>query len=793
MLQPASDFRHSGRDLIEAVPAVPDGGRGDDSFDLREIIKILRRRRGAIILATLIALAAAVIFLLLVTPRYTATATILIDPHRSNVIDSNPNRQPPASSYDSDNTYVNSQVNLIQSDGVLQSVVNSLNLAHDPEFGPHTSLRSLILYPIKKLLIPARPRVPGQSADDIAKAQTLGFLQQRRLTVKRQQTTFLIDISVQSEDPTKAAKIANAIVSSYFKELVHGKYDTNKIASSWFNDQLDRLRSKVLASDRAVEEFRAANNLTLAQAASVVPGATVSDQQLTDLNNKLIDAHAQTAEARAKFEQVQEIAKGKVDPGALSDALSSQVITQLRTQYAQVAKNLADASSKYGPQHPQVVNARAQLRETQKLINQEIQRILESARQGYQVAKAREDALQQSLDKLKHVSDETGDARVRLRELQREADTSRSLYESFLARYKETSAHETADLPDFRIVSKADIPVSPSFPRTFLILPGALLAGIGLGCLLAMALEYFDRRVKSPRQAEEVTGLPTLASIPLIGSRELASRASRGRQELSRYNRRAVEMLPAAMQPPLMRYVLEEPTSLFAESVRAVRLAVQRASRTGSVKTVVVSSSVDGEGKTTLAVNLALSLATTGLRTILMEGDLRNPEMSRSLCPSASAGVIEVASGQARFEEALFVDRSTALAILPSPPQRNPVNTSISEFVFSDAMSNMLKQLRDHFDYVIVDAPPLVPLVDARALSEIADRVILTIRWDSTPRDVVVQALDTLAPDSSRILGTVLTRVDMKRLRFYDYYRSSSYMTPYSYLGQPRAGYASPS
>ncbi|HEX5472879.1 MAG TPA: polysaccharide biosynthesis tyrosine autokinase, partial [Lacipirellulaceae bacterium] len=302
---------------------------------------------------------------------------------------------------------------------------------------------------------------------------------------------------------------------------------------------------------------------------------------------------------------------------------------------------------------------------------------------------------------------------------------------------------------------------------------------------------YFDRRVKSPRQAEEITGLPTLASIPLIGPRELASRAIRGRQELSQYNRRAAEMLPAAMQPPLMRYALEEPTSLFAESVRSVRLAVQRASRTAQVKTVVVSSSVDGEGKTTLAVNLALSLATTGLRTILVEGDLRNPEMSRSLCPSASVGAIEVATGQARFDQALFVDRSTALAVLPSPPRQKPVSTSISEFVFSDAMTSMLEQLREHFDYVIVDAPPLVPLVDARALAEIADRVIVTIRWDSTPRDVVVQALETLAPASSRVLGTVLTRVDMRRLRFYDYYRSSSYITPYSYLGQPRAGYAS--
>jgi polysaccharide biosynthesis transport protein len=244
-------------------------------------------------------------------------------------------------------------------------------------------------------------------------------------------------------------------------------------------------------------------------------------------------------------------------------------------------------------------------------------------------------------------------------------------------------------------------------------------------------------------------------------------------------------MLPAAMQPPLMRYVLEEPTSLFAESVRAVRLAVQRAARTEPTKTVLVSSSVDGEGKTTLAVNLALSLAAVGMRTILVEGDLRNPEMSRSLCPRASVGAIEVAAGQARFEQALLFDRATGLAVLPSPPRQSAAGNS--EFAFSDAMRNMLEQLRRHFDYVIIDSPPLVPLIDARALAEIVDRVVLTIRWDSTPRDVVAQALETLAPAYDRVLGTVLTRVDMQRLRFYDYYQSSSYLTPYSYLGQPRA------
>jgi exopolysaccharide transport family protein len=745
------------------------------SHHLRESLRVLKRRRGIIALTTLAFVMAALLFVMLVSPRYTATATVLIDPRRSSVAESDSNQQK-VSNPTSDDATVNSQAVLLQSDAVLRRVVDQLNLGKDPEFGGHRSL----LAPIMALFRPSQPAPTGKSPEDIAKAKALNYLATKRLKVARDGTTFVINVDATSESPEKAAQIANAVVDGYFAEQVQGKFDTRKIAASWFDKQLDSLKAKVQESDRAVEEYRAAHNLTITQ------GVTVNDQQLTDLNNKLIDAHVQTAEARAKFEQVENIVKTHADPGTLEQALQSEVIARLRTQYADVAKNVADVSSKYGPQHPLVVNARAQLSATRKLIDEEVKRILANTREAYKVAQSREDALTKSLSNLKNVSNESGIEQVRLRELQREADANRTLYESFLARYKETSAQESLELPDARLVSKADVPLNPSFPKTTLILAFSGLLGLGFGGMLAFVLDSFDHRVKSLRQAEEVTGVPTLAAVPAIGTRELSNRANRGRQELENYDPNAVQLLPTAMQPPLMRYVLDEPTSLFAESVRAVRLAIQRAARHEPTKSIMVTSSIDGEGKTTLAVNLALSIASLGQRVVLVEGDLRNPEMSRSLCPQAKAGVVEVALGRARFEQALFFDRPTGLAVLPSPPK--PRDETDNEFVFSDAMRNMLDHLCKHFDYVIIDAPPLVPLIDARALGEVADRVVLTIRWDSTPRDVVAQALETLAPMQEHLLGTVLTRVDMHRLRDYDYYRSSTYIEPYSYLGQPRAG-----
>lgn len=302
-----------------------------------------------------------------------------------------------------------------------------------------------------------------------------------------------------------------------------------------------------------MQDYRAANNLSVAQ------GVTVNDQQITDLNNKLISARTQTAEAKAKYDQVQLLAKSGGDPGGINAAISSDMITKLRTQYADIAKNEADLLSRYGPRHPQVANVRAQLRDTQKLINDEIKRIIESTKHDYDVARSREASLQQSLDKLQDISSSSGQAMVRLHELQREADANRTLYESYLARYKDTAAQESLEMPDSRIVTSASIPVLPSLPKTKLILGFALLLGLGGGSLIAFLIDYLDRRVKTLEQAEAISGVPALAAIPLIGAREIARRAQRGRKELAQYNPQTMRLLPPSLQSPLARYAIDEP------------------------------------------------------------------------------------------------------------------------------------------------------------------------------------------------------------------------------------------
>jgi uncharacterized protein involved in exopolysaccharide biosynthesis len=480
MLQRVTEYHQAPVSHEHAAAAETERWEG---ITLSEILRILRRRL-AIIVATTVALAVlAGLVVMLVRPLYTATSTILIDPRRPNTVNLNLEKsQTSIQSPQTDDAAIESQVLLAQSISVLRRVVDTLKLTEDPDFTPKPGLMASVN---RMLSSQNRPVVDPQEAKAMGAVAVL----QGRLKVVRQRNTFLVDINVSAHEPRRAAEIANAIANAYFEELIRSKSDATKTAANWLNQQLTDLKSRLQASDRAVEDYRGQHNLTLTK------GETVNGQQVSDLNSKLIQARAEAAEARAKYDQVAQIAQSKSDPGSVTEALSSDTIARLRGQFAQLKINEADLSSRYGAQHPQVTAVRAQLRDTQKLISNEVQRILQSRRHGYEVAAAREASLEDSLGALQDVSSASGQAEVRLRELQREADANRTLYEAFLGHYKEATARESFELPEARIVSSANVPMQPSFPRALLFLGQAVPLGVAFGSLLAIGIDRFDRRV----------------------------------------------------------------------------------------------------------------------------------------------------------------------------------------------------------------------------------------------------------------------------------------------------------
>jgi succinoglycan biosynthesis transport protein ExoP len=303
------------------------------TVDLREMGRILRRRYKMVALPAAALLSLAVAYLMLATTLYTATSTVLVDPRRANVVETN---QSVLSNFGTDDATIESQTLLIQSVAILTRVVDKLKLTEDEEFTPKPGL----LDPIKALFRSSGPS-DGASPEDAARSRSVDILQ-KRMKVTRQGTTFLVDIAVSSRSPQKAATVANAIADAYFDEQVRAKYDATRIAANWLGGQIEDLKSRVVASEKAVEDYRSANNLMVSQ------GVTLNDQQITDLNSKLIAARAQTAEARAKYEQVQDIAKSGGDPGGINAAISSEMITKLRTQYADIVTPPSPMSGRSG-------------------------------------------------------------------------------------------------------------------------------------------------------------------------------------------------------------------------------------------------------------------------------------------------------------------------------------------------------------------------------------------------------------------------------------------------------------
>ena len=358
-----------------------------------------------------------------------------------------------------------------------------------------------------------------------------------------------------------------------------------------------------------------------------------------------------------------------------------------------------------------------------------------------------------------------------------EATSAQAIKAAAIANATATSYLKRPEFGGAHLVTSAAPPVEPLPVVGWPMFGFVLAAGAAFGGFLAVAMEGHDRRIKTLTQLNEISGLPALAAIPQVGTRERARRAKPNREELRRYDPTRKTLLPPSLQPPLMRYAFDDPTSTFADGIRAVRLAIQRASSGARSEIVMVTSASDSEGKSTLSTNLARSFAMAGVNTVLVDCDLRNPEVTGSLCPRVDRGLTEAAFHSESIGRFILDEEVSGLSVLPAPP--SPNFNIRTELAFTPQFSSILARLRDRFEVIVLDAPPLIPLTDSRALADHADSIILTAAWNETRQDVLMEGLQLLAPNLHRVLGCVLSRVDMERLRYYDRTYGQAYREPY--------------
>lgn len=726
-----------------------------DPGDLTQLIATFRRRSRVFVAVAVIILAAVVLVTFQQTPRYTATANVMIDTRKRDVTDI----QEVLSGLPADSSVVDTEVEILKSRSLAERVVNALELDRDPEFNGAlrkvSPIRAIIGAPANLLsaLFASRPQqsaIDQQSAAAIRATKTHEAVVDHvlgRLSVRRSGLTYVINIGFELTDPAKAARIANTFADRYLTEQLEAKYEATQQATQWLNERLAELQPQVSQAEAAVEAYKAQHGLL----ASV--GSSLTEQEISNLNTQLAQAQADQAERGARLRTAQQVLATGASGDTLSGPLNSPTVAQLRAQGAELSSKFADLETKYGPRHPEVQRAQRALADNAVQIKQEIARQVSSLQAEDQVARQRVASLEGSLSQSKGALIGNNQASVELADLQRRANAASTLYDSLLARAKQTSTDQGSQQSDARVVSRAKIPNQPSFPKKGLNFALGLVFALAGGVGGVFLMEALDAGLATSEDIERFFGLPHLGAVPLLSSTT---------------DGKFVGVPPG-------QFVVEKPLSAFAEAFRNLRASILFSKVDAPVKVAVITSALPGEGKTTTTFCLGKSMAMSGARVVVVDCDLRRRNINRLLSIEPTIGLIEVLQGAAKLEDALVRDEVSGAYFLPLAKSAY----TPKDLFGSAAMDRLIEDLRRDFDFVLLDTAPVIPVSDTRILAPKADVVVFLAQWRKTPRKAIEAAFGLLNSVGADIAGIALTLVDVREQAKYGYGNSGYYYRSY--------------
>jgi polysaccharide biosynthesis transport protein len=733
-------------------------------------LAFLRRQYVVIILATVLGITACLIYLRITPPTYTAQVQVMLENTKTQFIQQQSILAEPAL----DPTLFETQVQVLKSRGMAVRIINQFKLADDNDFGPSQPASPSLWRRLRAVLGGTAPNdAPSVPSSEPQEGIITAF--QNRVVVNRVGFSNLIEISYSSSSPVRAAEIANAIASVYLADQEKAKLETNRRARDWMQERLQELGEQALAAERAVSAYKTKNNLV------PIGGKPIDEQQVSELSSRLVAARAQTSEALAKLNRYEAILEtnpansssiGNLD-AAGADALSSPIITNLRQQYLELERRVAEWTPRFGRDHAAVVNLRNRMRELRSSILDEVKRYAETSRSELEVAKQRQQEIEKRMSEAVEQSRSTNLAEITIRELESKAKSLRSLHDTFLQRYVGAAQQESFPIAEARVMYPAVPPQNKSKPKGPMIMALGLVGGLGLGLGLGLFREMMDRVFRTSAQIESTLGLPCLSLVPALRAERPST--SKGASRNPDYD------VPQRISTSstFHRTVVGKPLSRYAESIRSIKLAIDLNPGKASNQVIGITSALPNEGKTTIAASLAQLIAHSGKSVIVVDCDLRNPSLSASLAPSATAGIADIINQGRQIDEMIWRDPKTNLALLPAVSQTPVLHTS--EMLAADPMRKLFDRLRSTYDYVIVDLPPLTPLVDVRSTTSFIDCFVLVVEWGQTKVEIVKHALHTAPNIHECLIGAVLNKTDIKLMSRYDsprsdYYRDEHYI-----------------
>jgi len=679
------------------------------------------------------ALVAAIVFILgtvatyLITPQYTSTVRVRIDPTRDPVASQNGN----AKSELSDEA-IDTEVSAFYSLGLAKEVVKELDLVKDPEFAKALEASSAAV---------------ANSAD--RETAVAGLLLQN-LGVYREQQTYVINVDYVSPDPIKASQVANTFADKYIEGAVGSRTSVAASQAEWYQEQLLQLSDQVRSADAAAARFRAENGLALGASEGGFGAGTITDQQVPALSGSLAEAESAAAAARASYQAARQQAS-RSRSGEVKEVLDSPVMSSLRNQRAVVIQARGEAQTRYGARHPQVQKIDTQLADIDQQIAEESRRVIASLASVSAAADAQASSLKSSLDRLEDVRSNQTRASVIADSLDREANAKRDLYKQLTEESQGAMQASKNSMSSATVVDRAIPPEDPSSPNKPLYLALALIAGLAAGAATIAVQEMLSGTIRNADDVEQKLGLRLLSVIPRVTEGEPAN------------------------------VMLERPTSYFAESLRIARTALLGAGAPhDDLHVIGFTSSVPAEGKTTTSLSFARTLAVAGVRTLLIDCDVRRAAMQGTAGIKApDKGLVDYLSGDAASDDIVVASGLDNLDLILV---RAPHFASTNLFE-GNRMRDLIATARASYECVILDLPPLMGLADGRMIAAHADAVVFVVKWDDTPISVATSAVDALRAIGKEPVGVLVNSVEEKAELLGGGYYSSRYT--YYYEGTP--------
>jgi capsular exopolysaccharide synthesis family protein len=719
----------------------------EQTLELVEYWRSISKRKWSILALALLITVVAGVMVFMMRPVYRSTTSLLIEQNKSKVL----SIEEVYSGISANREYFQTQAEILKSRELARKVVYKLGLVTHPEFDPRQQEKPFW----KKWAAAVGYVEPELTPEGIEKSVVERF--EKNLSVEPIRLSQLIKVSFDSYDRDLAANIANAVADTYIENDLEARYLMTQKAGEWLNSRLSGLKEKLSQSEKALQDFRDRERIVDTKGMAL-SGVT---KQLEDMTRSLVDARMRRAEAESAFNQVKALrSAGNPQFDSIPAVVKNPLVARLKELEADSEKKVSELANRYGHEHPKMAQAEAELKSARENTRKQIDNVVLGLTKEYEVARANEQALERGIAEVKGQIQGQNRKEFELGVLEREVQSNKQIYEMFVARFKETAATNNMQSTIARVVDPATPAARPAKPNKEQIVAIAFVLGLVFAIMIAFLLDRLDNTIKTTEDAEHRLGLPVLTTIPKV------------------YERKT--------QPN--RLYLDDPKSVFAETIRTARTSVLLSAIDQPHKVLVVTSSVPNEGKTTFAMNLAFAHAQTK-KVLLIDADMRRPMIGKSLgIDQSSAGLSDLVSGTANAQQCVHSIEGTEAVVLPSgnvPP--NPL-----ELLLSQRFKELIAKLQSHFDIIVIDTPPVHLVSDALVVAGESTGVIYVVKADETPYQVARQGVKRLRKAEAPLIGAVLNQLDFKKADKYygEYtgYHKSQYQGYYGSYGTTSAG-----